>query len=121
MQLDKKKLYEDIMYTISKEVKRSLNENNGSLTKDAILHYMEGGHKDEIIAGILFNILSQNDTFKLYFEDYKKFKNSVYDMQKQIETKLIKVETNQVAEDIFNKKIDQIKEKLDELLYNSKS
>jgi len=58
MQLDKKKLYEDIMHTISKEVKRSLNENNGSLTKDAILHYMEGGHKDEIIAGILFNILS---------------------------------------------------------------
>lgn len=37
----------------------------------------------------------------------------LYDMQKYIKTKL-------VTEDIFNKKIDQIKEKLDEL-YNSKS
>ena len=33
----------------------------------------------------------------------------LYDMQKYIKTKL-------VTEDIFNKKIDQIKEKLDELL-----
>ena len=120
MQLNKRKLYEDIMQVISKEVKHSLNENASKLSQDNILHYMESGHKDEIIAGILFNILSQNDTFKLYFEDYKKFKNSVYDMQKQIETKLIKVETNQVTEDIFNKKIDQIKDMLDNLLYNSK-
>ena len=45
MQLDKKKLYEDIMHTISKEVKRSLNENNGSLSQADILHYMESGIK----------------------------------------------------------------------------
>lgn len=120
MQLDKKKLYEDIMHTISKEVKRSLNENNGSLTQDDILHYMEGGHKDEVIAAILFNMLTQNDAFKLYFEDYKKFKNYMYDMQKHIQDMQKHIETKLVTENIFNKKIDQIKEKLDELLYNSK-
>ena len=117
MQLDKKRLYEDIMHTISKEVKRSLNENKTPLTQDDILHYMEGGHKDEVIAGILFNILSQNEAFKLYFEDYKKFKSDMYDHILNIETT---TKTKLLTEDIFNKKIEQIKEKLDELLYNSK-
>ena len=120
MQLNKRKLYEDIMQAISKEVKHSLNENASKLSQDDILHYMEGGHKDEIIAAILFNILSQNEAFKLYFEDYKKFKSNMTDMYDHILNIETTTKTKLLTEDIFYQQINQIKDKLDNLLYTSK-